>query len=162
MKKIISFVLSLCIIFTFCTSAFAAGVEQQPAVFADYLTEVDYNEETAARDANPPSSNNVWDWGSGTYYGHFEMKKRVFTNYVFTGYSSYTISASLSCGNAANKTIGISVYNTNKKLIDSVSTKNSMSEELTVNVDPGAKIYVAISHEFDDFTASGWVSVKHG
>lgn len=41
--------------------------------------------------ATPPSDTTVWSWSNGVYTGDFTMSQRVFTNYRFTGYSSYYV-----------------------------------------------------------------------
>jgi hypothetical protein len=43
----------------------------------------------APNGANPPKTSSVWDWSEGSYTGDFKVKVKVYTNYRFTGYSSY-------------------------------------------------------------------------
>lgn len=104
----------------------------------------------------------VWDWGNGTYSADFSMQRRVFTSYMFTGYSSYTISASLECANKANKSISIYVYKQDGSTVTSCRYTDCMEASLNVSVNSGDKIYVAVAHDYDGDTATGRVSVRHG
>lgn len=90
------------------------------------------------------------------------MQRRVFTSYMFTGYSSYTISASLECANKANKSISIYVYKQDGSTVTSCRYTDRMEASLNVSVNSGDKIYVAVAHDYDGDTATGRVSVRHG
>ncbi len=90
------------------------------------------------------------------------MQRRVFTSYMFTGYSSYTISASLECANKANKSISIYVYKQDGSTVTSCRYTDCMEASLNVSVNSGDKIYVAVAHDYDGDTATGRVSVRHG
>lgn len=92
----------------------------------------------------------------------FSMKRRVFTSYMFTGYSSYTISASLECANKTNKSISIYVYKQDGSSVTSCRYTDRMEASLNVSVNSGDKIYVAVAHDYDGDTATGRVSIRHG
>lgn len=171
MKKVFSIFLVLVLTLSMAMPVFASEQisdqtgtkEQTDLMISEYLTDIPVNTRATAKGANPPSSSNVWDWSKGTYSGSFTMKERVFTNYMFNGYSSYTISANVTCSVAANKSISIQVYNENKKLITSCSYKDRTDCSLTVsNLSAGTKIYVAVAHDYDGFEATGIVRVSHG
>jgi hypothetical protein len=46
--------------------------------------------------STPPSDSTVWDWSKGAYTGSFTLMNSVYTNYRFTGYSSYNVKVTVS------------------------------------------------------------------
>lgn len=161
-QRLFSILLCVCLAIACCTSAFAESPNFDSSAPSEYLTDIVDNSRISPRGSNPPSSSKIWDWGNGTYNADFSMQRRVFTSYMFTGYSSYTISASLECANKTNKSISIYVYKQDGSSVTSCRYTDRMEASLNVSVNSGDKIYVAVAHDYDGDTATGRVSVRHG
>lgn len=88
-QRLFSILLCVCLAIACCTSAFAESPHFDSSAPSEYLTDIVDNSRISPRGSNPPPSSKVWDWGNGTYSADFSMQRRVFTSYMFTGYSSY-------------------------------------------------------------------------
>lgn len=162
MKKLLCVVMAILMSALFCVSAFAdADPVNGGVIEQEYLTDLSQERNIEPRGARPPESNSVWDRGKGDYSASFTIESRVFTKYMFTGYSSYTISASATSENTHNKAITLAVY-TNGKLTETHKGPDGEVDDIQIHVDAGDKIYVAVSRDYDGFTASGYVHVRHG
>lgn len=162
-RRIPMFLLALAMMVAMALPTFADGFTNQSSVCAEMLTDFEESNRIVARGANPPSSRNVWDWSRGNYTGSISMKHCVYTNYVFTGYSSYDISAYLSCDNKYNNTISIVAYDQYGNVQGRTDERSKMNAELHLSgLSAATKIYVAVIHDNDGFTATGEVTVAHG
>lgn len=160
-QRLFSILLCACLAIACCTSAFAESPNFDSSAPSEYLTDIVDNSRISQGKQSPIFKQDL-GLGNGTYNADFSMKRRVFTSYMFTGYSSYTISASLECANKTNKSISIYVYKQDGSSVTSCRYTDRMEASLNVSVNSGDKIYVAVAHDYDGDTATGRVSVRHG
>lgn len=91
MKKIISFILTLCLTFCLSNSAFAMDTQFDEDFTYGVITDVDlvesYDSTITPRGGTPPSSNSVWDLSSEDYYGSFDFDNLIYTNNRFENHN---------------------------------------------------------------------------
>jgi hypothetical protein len=148
-----------------------------PGDYVDYILDDIYSDTgnsftTATQSGNPrlrgntpPSTGSVWDWANGSYSGSFTMNVRVFTNYRFTGYSSYKVTASVS-NNGHTVTagaFGIEGFRDNNSSVGKISfPAGTYTKSYTfTGLQPGNKIAFAVSKADDGTTVTGDITVTH-
>ncbi len=114
--------------------------------------------------ATIPSSRSVWDWAEGDYFGDFEFEYRVYTNYRFTGYSSYTATVNLDRSpHVLNDGAFYIKLVTQNGLHKNAYHFNEWYGEVTyTGIKPADKISICIGKAKDDCIVKGNITVSPG
>lgn len=150
MKKLISIMSTLAVLFSMISGAFAVDDIMTPANEYERGTKI-------------PSYGTTWDL-SNDYIGSFDFDSTIYTNYNFTGKSTIKVTVASTTDNPDYyiKTFNASLYQRTRfttKLVGKFECKRAGTTSHTFNVNSDNQYFVELSKAVDGCTLNGTLSV---